>query len=178
MLPAILAACVWASAPSVPVDHPLAGHGPTGVRGELGLGGSNGMLGAVVWRDLIPALRAEGGTGIGWSGLQLSGLLKLVAGGEHHRFVAGAGLSLGIPVGGGSLFKDRHDGAPIVMPWLNVDFPGYEYMSTDGWALSIALGATTPLRRAHWDMADDFGDDVRPLRSWYPGGHVGFGKAF
>jgi len=149
-----------------------------GARGELGLGTSNGMLGAVVWRDLAPALRVEGGSGMGLSGLQLSALLKLVAGGESHRFVAGAGVSLGIPINGSSIFKDRHDGPEIVMPWLNVDPLGYEYMSADGWTVSLELGATTPLRRGHWDLVDDFGGDVRPLKTWYPGGHVGFGKAF
>jgi hypothetical protein len=176
MLPAMMAMCVWASAP-VAASSPPAGHGPSGLRGELGLGSSNGMLGAVVWRDLIPAVRAEGGAGVGLSGFQLSALLRLVAG-DHHRFVAGAGASVGIPVGGGSIFKESHDGATIVMPWLNVDFPGYEYMSTEGWTLTVSLGATVPLRHAHWDMGGDFGADVRPLRSWYPGGHVGFGKAF
>jgi hypothetical protein len=171
--------CVLASIPVAANDGGSApGHGPVGARGEVGFGSSSGMFGVVVWRDLAPVVRAEGGLGMGLSGLQLSALLKLVAGGEAHRFVAGAGLSLGIPVGGASIFKERHDGPEIVMPWLNVDLLGYEYMSGHGWTFSLALGATAPLRHGHWDLTDDFGDNVRPLKSWYPGGHLGFGKAF
>jgi hypothetical protein len=179
MLAAALAMCVLVSGPVAANDSRAApGHGAVGVRGELGFGTSSGILGAVVWRDLAPALRAEAGVGMGLSGLQLSGVLKVVAGGESHRFVAGAGLSAGIPINGSSIFRDRHDGAEIVMPWLNLDVLGYEYMNASGWTFSLSVGATTPLRRAHWDLVDDFGGDVRPLKTWYPGAHMGFGKAF
>jgi hypothetical protein len=110
--------------------------------------------------------------------VQLSGLLKVVVGGQAHRFVAGAGASIGVPVNGASLFKDHHDGPQIVMPWLNIDALGYEFVSAGGWTLSLTAGATSPLRRAHWDLADDFGTDVRPLRTWYPGAHFGVGRTF
>ena len=176
MLPTALAMCVLASAPSLGNDDRPAHQ--MGARGELGFGASTGMLGAVVWRDLAPAIRAEGGAGMGLSGLQLSALLKLVAGGESHRFVAGAGVSLGLPINGASIFKASHEGTSIAMPWLNLNLLGYEYMSAQGWTVSLELGATTPLRGGHWDITDDFGGNVRPLKSWYPGGHVGFGKSF
>jgi hypothetical protein len=178
MQAAIVALCVWASAGATANDGSAAPRvRPTGLRAELGLGTSSGVVGAVIWRDLAPAVRVEGGVGAGFSGFQLSALLKLVAG-RDHRFVAGAGVSVGVPLNGGSIFKERHDGPAIVMPWLNVDPLGYEYRSHEGWTFTMEVGVTTPLRRAHWDLVDDFGGNVQPLKTWYPGGHFGFGKAF
>jgi hypothetical protein len=179
MQAAILAMCVWASAGTTPAGGSATPRTRTmGVRAELGVGTSNGVLGAVIWRDLAPVVRIEGGAGVGLSGLQLSTLMRLLVGGDSHRFVPGAGVSLGLPVGGSSIFKQRHDGPAIVMPWLNVAPLGYEYRSANGWTFALELGATTPLRRGHWDLVDDFGGTVQPLEDWYPGGHFGIGKAF
>jgi hypothetical protein len=149
----------------------------TGARGELGIGAPTGTIGVVLWRDVAPALRLEAGTGWGLSGLQLSGFSKLVLGGQHHRFVTGAGLSVGIPLGE-PVFRDHHGGSPVAMPWLNADLAGYEYMGTGGWTFSVALGATAALRKAHWDLVDDFGGNLTPLRSWFPAAHLAFGQTF
>jgi hypothetical protein len=148
---------------------------PTAVRLEVGLGASNGEVGLSASRDLLPWLRAEAGMGYGYSGLQLSSMVRFVLG-DRHRFIPGAGLSLGIPVNG-SAFLKGHDGDPLVMPWLNIDGLGYEYQDRRGLNFSIALGATVPLRDAHWD-AIDLGGNVHALEDWLPQAHVAVGMAF
>jgi hypothetical protein len=160
------------------ISAPPDGRQPrvSGAKGELGLAGPTGVIGVVVWRDVTPVLRLEAGTGWGLSGLQLSGFSKLVLGGEHHRFVGGAGVSVGIPIGE-PLFRDRHEGSPIVMPWLNADLAGYEYVGRGGWTVSVAVGATWTLRNAHWD-AVELGDNTRALRTWFPAAHLALGQTF
>jgi hypothetical protein len=150
----------------------------SGIRGEVGLAAANGLLGATAWRDLLPAVRIEGGAGVGLSGLQVSAAAALVLGSEHDRFITGAGVSLGIPVSSESVFRDRHGGSPVVMPWLDVDLVGYEHRTLAGWTLLVAAGTTTPLRRAHWDLTGDFGANVVPFRSWFPQGRFAIGKSF
>jgi hypothetical protein len=161
------------------ISAPPDGHQsrPSGARGELGFAGPTGMFGVVFWRDVTPVLRLEAGTGWGVSGLQLSGFSKLVLGGEHHRFVAGAGVSAGIPIGE-PVFRDRHGGSPIVMPWLNADVAGYEYMGSGGWTVSVAVGATWTLRNGHWDAFGDVGGDTHVLGTWFPAAHLAFGQTF
>jgi hypothetical protein len=150
---------------------------PNGIRGELGIASPIGIIGCTFWHDIVPPVRFEGGIGLGVSGVQLSALSRFVLGNEHHRFVPGIGLSIGVPVGD-PVFRDRHGGSAVVMPWLNADLLGYEYSSDRGWTTLVAGGVTLPLRDAHWDALGDLGRNVHPLRDWYPELHVGFGKSF
>jgi hypothetical protein len=150
----------------------------SGIRGEVGLAAANGLIGATAWRELLPVLRIEGGAGVGLSGLQISAGTALVLGSEHDRFVPGAGVSLGIPVSSESVFRDRHGGSPVVMPWLDADLVGYEHRTPQGWTVLVTAGMTTPLRHAHWDLSGDFGANVVPLRSWFPQGRFAVGKSF
>jgi len=151
-----------------------------GVRAELGLASPVGFAGASAWHDVTPHFRLEGGGGFGWSGLQVSALARAMLGTPNHRLVPGLGVSLGIPTDNGEIADpsvDGHRDSSVVMPWLNVDVLGYEYKSDAGWTLLTAFGLFTPLRTGVWGGAE-FGGQLHPFRSWYPEGHIAFGRAF
>jgi len=80
----------------------------------------------------------EAGVGAGLTGVQLSLMPKLTAGSQRHKFVLGAGVSLGV----GTQSLIRSDSA--VVPFANVDV-GYQYVSRGGFTFNIAVGPTIVL---------------------------------
>lgn len=116
------------------------------VRVDLGLASAIGFAGVTYSVSPAPGFLIELGAGVGYSGLQLSAMPKLVFGGSTGRFVVGAGPSVAIPgvhivttdpLGSNT---DEH----VVTPWLNVEI-GYDYRSTTGTSFLVAGGITVGL---------------------------------
>ena len=108
-----------------------------------------GSLGVTAWRDVFPGLRLEGGAGLGFSGLQLSGMGEAGRGRAESVRPLGSASRLA-SLSGEGLFRDRHGGSSLVMPWLNLDLVGYEHVIQSPMAapwVFICGGLTTPLRR-------------------------------
>ncbi len=106
------------------------------VRLNFGYASAVGFAGMTYTFSPAPVLELEGGVGYGYSGVQLSLMPKLSVGSEHHRFIAGVGLSA-------SLDPERaetlHTGA-----WLNAEI-GYTYRGAGRLSLLIAGGVTAGL---------------------------------
>jgi hypothetical protein len=149
-----------ATAPTLPA--------PT-LRVDLGLASPIGGLGVVFSRPVARWLGIEGGLGLGFSGLQMSGMAKLRLGGDRWWFTPGLGLSVGLPVGSDEpTFHRGHTGpngekrgAAVTMGWVDVDLVGVEYRGPSGFVLQASAGVTGALTEAHYDVAD-LGSDVGP----------------
>lgn len=121
-----------------------------GALSATGLGGIGYILEPVSWFQL------EAAVGYGFSGFQFSLMPKINVGNAHHRFVAGAGVSVAV------LPWDADPKADEVMVYLNVDLLGYEYRFADrGWFLSAAAGGTMVLR-------SPYGDDHQFIQEFIP----------
>jgi len=154
---------------------PLA---PT-VRVDAGLGSPIGEIGVVYSRPLARRFGVELGAGLGFSGVQLSGMGKLRLGNGRFQFTPGLGLSVGLPAGGTG-FSDGHPhgdpelaGSPVTMAWLDADLLSFEYRSARGLVVSVSAGATMALTHGHWDFID-LGEDVDP-GSVAPQARIGLG---
>jgi hypothetical protein len=154
-----------AADPEAPALPPAVIGPVQGLRWEVGFGSPTGFLGVSAWRDFSRPIRLEGGVGLGISGLQLGGMLKAVVG-ERNRFVPGAGVSLGLPLGN-AVLRDQHGGSPVVMPWLNLDILGIEHVTDSGGLGFFCLGLVAPMRHAHYDITE-LGQDVHPFQFWLP----------
>jgi len=104
------------------------------LRFDMGFASALGFGGLAYAYSPTEHLELEAGVGGGFSGLQLSFMPKLTVG-TTHRFVFGAGLSVGI---GSGFFEQR------VAPFVNVDV-GYEYRARSGFVFYAAVGPTIPL---------------------------------
>jgi hypothetical protein len=102
---------------------------------NLGLGSAVGGFGLTL--SFVPAanLLTEVGMGVGFSGLQLSVMQKVLLGSGRARFAAGAGVSHG---GGNRDFPDSS-------LWLNVDLVGMELRGWRGLVFFVAGGITVGL---------------------------------
>jgi hypothetical protein len=140
-------------APSVPPASPEALAPPAmppftqAVRLDLGLASAIGFLGVTYSLSPVRAFIAELGVGAGYSGLQLSVMPKLVLGASAHRFVVGAGASVGIPgltivTNNGPFGGNQHE--HVIAPWINAEL-GYDYRSTTGSTFLVAGGVTVGL---------------------------------
>src|SRR5262245_11589098 len=69
------------------------------LRFDGGFASALGLGGLAYTYAATPSALIEVGAGLGFSGLQLSVMPKLSVGSERNRFVAGAGVSVGLPVG-------------------------------------------------------------------------------
>ena len=103
---------------------------------NLGLGSAVGSVGATFDYSRLGPLEVELGTGLGFTGVQASGMLKIgVWGTRTDRFVVGAGLAEIV-----SHYGSKVTGKPV---WLNLDLLSYE---TRGVVFfSFAVGVTKGL---------------------------------
>ena len=102
------------------------------LRLDLGLASTVGFGGLAYGRSLSRAVDFEASLGVGLTGAQIGGMFKLGAGSESHRFMVGAGLSMGT----GSSYSDH---API--GWFNAEF-GYQLRVKGGFTMTLGLGVT------------------------------------
>jgi hypothetical protein len=136
-------------------DEDRFSHHRVGV--DLGVASAIGGIGAAYQFAPSHVVRLEGGVGVGFSGVQLSFMPKLVAGRGTCGFVAGFGaaLAVGGPFGEGQ----PEPGAqavpqPSTIPWLTLDVPGLECHSDAGFSFEATLGLTMTLATFHYDIAD------------------------
>jgi hypothetical protein len=153
------------------------------LRLDAGLFSPVGELGVVYSRPIHPQAAMELGAGVGFSGVQLSGMAKLQLGRERTKFTPGIGVSVGLPMLGSSVHEGHPNpddnemrGAPVTMAWLDVDLLGVQHRTRSGLVLTASGGVTLAMTKGHWDTAD-LGDDIRPLDA-LPQFRLGVGKAF
>jgi hypothetical protein len=111
---------------------------------KIDVGGSAvGFVGVEYLYSPQSMVEVETGVGLGYTGLQISFMPKLVLGEGRDHFVAGAGLSATLPGVDAPLSLGKFTtGRPI---WLNLDLLGYEHRFDQGLFLSFALGLTKGL---------------------------------
>jgi len=149
------------------------------VRVDAGFLSAVGELGVVYQADVSEHVALEGGAGVGFTGIQLSGMVKGTLPAWSGELTTGVGLSLAVPALGMGVQSEYVDGEAVpsgeTIPWLNLDLIGFQrqYGST---VLAMALGVTAPLRRWTYDVAE-VGDTVDAL-SLFPQARVGVGRAF
>ena len=102
------------------------------VRFNVGIFSATGFVGVSYAYVPHEDLELEVGTGWGMTGLQLEAMPKWTPGWGAHRFLLGAGASMGIDRGG------------YVSYWLNADV-GYEHRSDSGRSDYIVVGPTMAL---------------------------------
>lgn len=152
------------------------------LRLDVGVSSPVGELGLVYSRPIHPNVALELGAGIGFSGLQLSGMAKLQLGEGRTKFTPGIGLSVGLPVIGSSYHEGHPDeddemrGPSVTMAWLDVDLLGVQHTTRSGLVLSASAGVTVALTKGHWD-AIDLGGDTKP-GDVLPQFRLGVGKTF
>jgi hypothetical protein len=134
-----------ATAPAVPTES--AGTIAQELRLDLGIASAVGFAGVTYSLAPTTGFLAELGVGVGASGLQLSVMPKLVIGASAHRFIIGAGPSVGIP--GVTIVTNNgpfgsNENEHVVTPWLNAEI-GYDYRSRTGAAFLVAGGITVGL---------------------------------
>lgn len=100
--------------------------------GSMGVASAIGEMGGTLTYSPRPEFQFELGTGIGYSGVQLSLMPKLAIGVRNHRLLIGVGPSLGV----GSNPKPAQT---CISYWLNADV-GYEYRSPGGFSFLMAVG--------------------------------------
>jgi hypothetical protein len=162
------------------VARPAAAEPQQAIRVDAGLFSAVGELGVVYQFDASTHFAIEGGAGIGFTGVQLSAMVKGGLPVGVGKLTTGVGLSLAVPaLGIEGAQTDYVDGEPVpsgeTIPWLNVDVIGWQ--QHDGrTVLSAALGVTAPLRSWRYDVAEvgDTLDAMTPL----PQGRVGIGRTF
>lgn len=153
------------------------------LRVDAGLFSPVGSLGIVYSRPIHPRAAVELGGGIGFSGIQLSAMMKLRVGNERTKFTPGVGLSVGLPILGTSSVHEGHptgddemQGASVTMGWLDLDLLGVEHRTRSGVVLSASAGVTVALTEGHWD-AVGLGNNIEQL-DVLPQFRLGVGKAF
>jgi hypothetical protein len=151
------------------------------LRLDVGLFSPVGSLGVVYSRPVHRFAAVELGAGLGFSGVQLSGMVKARVGSERTKFTPGVGLSLGLPIltavhEGHPMNDDEMRGSPVSMAWLDVDLLGVEHRTRSGLVLSASGGLTVALTEGHWDAAD-LGNNIKPL-DVLPQFRLGVGKTF
>lgn len=102
------------------------------MRLNLGLASAVGYFGYTYSYSPVKLLELEAGTGLGYTGLQLSLMPKLSLGSLRHRFIAGAGVSSGV------------DPRERVSFWLNTEL-GLAWRSSTRFSLLVAAGVTVGL---------------------------------
>ena len=162
------------------IARPAAAEPQQAVRVDAGLFSAVGELGIVYQADLTPHFAVEAGAGLGFTGVQLSGMVKGTLPVWDGKVTTGVGLSLAVPaLGIKGAQTDYVDDEPVpsgeTIPWLNVDVIGWQ-RQIGRTVVSAALGVTTPLRSWKYDIAEvgDTVDAMTPL----PQGRIGFGRAF
>jgi hypothetical protein len=130
-----------------PLAPPAASPFTQAARIDLGLASAIGFLGVTYSLSPVRAFIAELGVGAGYSGLQLSVMPKLVIGASAHRFVVGAGPSVGIPgltivTNNGPFGGNQRE--RVIAPWINAEI-GYDYRSRTGSTFLVAGGVTVGL---------------------------------
>lgn len=144
---------------------------PPALRVDLGVASPVGELGAVLSRPVSGWAAVEVGGGYGLSGIQVSAMGKLRLGQGRTVFTPGVGLSIGLPLGGGTFHTGHPNGDPdvpgdpVTMFWLDVDLLGLEHRWASGFTMAASLGLTVVLDHAHYDV-------------WEGGADVGPGDAF
>jgi len=162
------------------IARPAAAEPQQAVRVDAGLFSAVGELGIVYQADLTPHFAVEAGAGLGFTGVQLSAMVKGTLPVWDGKVTTGVGLSLAVPaLGIKGAQTDYVDDEPVpsgeTIPWLNVDVIGWQ-RQIGRTVVSAALGVTTPLRSWKYDIAEvgDTVDAMTPL----PQGRIGFGRAF
>lgn len=141
------------------------------LRVDVGLASAVGFGGLSYGFSPSGLFQLEAGIGYGFSGLQLSLMPKLTAGSARHKFILGAGPSLGL--GDRSLISPS-DSGPIF--FLNVDV-GYQYVSESGFTFNIAGGPTVALNgRVRSGFFDGPVRDAAGMTTIQ--GRIGFGYCF
>jgi hypothetical protein len=144
---------------------------------ELGAASAIGALGLVYQFAATHVVRVEGGVGVGFSGVQLSLMPKLVAGRGTCGFVAGFGASLAV---GGTVGDSESASSPQpepgAIPWLNLDVPGLECHNDAGFSFEATLGVTMALKTFRYEIADT--GAVLHAGSLLPQGRLGLGYWF
>ena len=162
------------------IARPAAAEPQQAVRVDAGLFSAVGELGIVYQADLSTHFAVEGGAGLGFTGVQLSAMVKGALPVGTGKLTTGVGLSLAVPaLGIKGAQTDYVNGEPVpsgeTIPWLNIDVIGWQrqYGRT---VMYAALGVTAPLRSWRYDVVEvgDTVDAMTPL----PQGRVGFGRAF
>lgn len=102
------------------------------VRVDLGLGSAVGFAGVSYARSLHSLFDLEFGVGAGLSGVQLSAMGRLGLGSATHRFVVGAGLSMGTGV---------YETGDKPVGWFNAE-TGYQLRLGGGFTFLVTLGYT------------------------------------
>jgi hypothetical protein len=145
--------------------------------GNMGVASAIGEMGGTLTYSPRPEFQVELGTGIGYSGLQLSLMPKLAIGGKNHRVSIGAGPSMGI----GSNPKPSQT---CISYWLNAEV-GYEYRSASGLSFLVAVGIFRGLAGeipGGTPGVTEAGEAVRPEPasdfSLFPQGRIAFGRWF
>ena len=140
------------------------------LRVDLGFASTVGFGGLAYGRSLSRAVDFEASLGAGVTGAQLGGMFKLGAGSESHRFMVGAGLSIGT---GSSLTDD----APV--GWFNAEI-GYQLRVKGGFTMTLGLGVTLgmagQIRTCYIECGRDAYRDVHG--SMLPTARIGFGYRF
>lgn len=111
-----------------------SGFGRHRFAGDVGLASAVGLLGGTYTYSPVPAIQFELGAGVGFTGIQLSLMPKLLAGRNGYYFVFGVGPSVGI----NPSEQDQHT---YISYWLNAEM-GYEYRSPSGFSFLLAGGVT------------------------------------
>jgi hypothetical protein len=162
------------------IAGPASAEPQQAVRVDAGFLSAVGELGVVYQADVSSHVAFEGGAGVGFTGLQLSAMVKGALPVGSGKLTTGAGLSVAVPaLGIEGVQSDQVDGAWVpsgeTIPWLNIDAIGWQrqYGRT---VLAMALGVTLPLRSWTYDVAD-VGDTIDAMAP-FPQARVGIGRAF
>ncbi len=119
------------------VETKDAGFGKHRFAGDVGLASAIGVLGGTYTYSPVPAIQFELGAGVGFTGIQLSFMPKLLAGRNGYYLVFGVGPSVGI----NPSEQDQHT---YTSYWLNAEM-GYEYRSPGGFSFLLVGGVTYAL---------------------------------
>ncbi len=160
--------------------RPAAAEPQQAVRIDAGLLSAVGELGVVYQADVSDHVAVEGGAGLGFTGVQLSAMVKGTLPIGSGKLTTGVGLSLAMPALGIKGAQTEYvDGEAVpsgeTIPWLNVDVIGWQRQHGRT-VVSAALGVTAPLRSWRYDVVEvgDTVDAMTPL----PQGRIGIGRAF
>jgi hypothetical protein len=102
------------------------------VRLDVGFLSPVGLAGLAYSYDFTKRLTLEAGLGVGFSGVQLSVMPKLVLGNGKHSALFGLGASVGI---------DPDSSRHTVWPYLNGEV-GYQLRAQNGFTFQASLGVT------------------------------------
>ena len=160
--------------------RPAAAQPQQAVRVDVGLFSAVGELGVVYQADLLSYFAVEGGLGLGFTGVQLSGMVKGAVPVRYGKLTFGVGVSGAVPalgIDGAQTEYDDGEPAPSgeTIPWVNVDAIGFQqwYGRT---VIAGALGVTAPLRSWRYEVAE-VGDTFHAMTP-IPQARFGVGRAF